>query len=122
MGMFNRYTGVVEPQETLKIEKDSEKTIKEILVNEGDSVSVGTPLFSYDTDEINLNLSQAELDLEGYTNEINALYTQIASLEKEKRSAASSDQLYYTTQIQEKQNEIRRAEYNKKSIKYAKKM
>lgn len=114
-GMFNRYTGVVEPQETLELEKDSEKTVKEILVNEGDAVTIGTPLFSYDTDEINLQLSQAELDSEGYTNEINALYAQIASLEKEKRSASSSDQLYYTTQIQEKQNEIRRAEYNKKS-------
>ena len=114
-GMINRFTGVVEPQETLDIEKSSEKTVKEILVNEGDSVTVGTPLFSYDTDEINLKLSQAQLDLEGFVNEINSLYTQIASLEKEKRSAPADEQLSYTTQIQEKQNDVRRAEYNKKS-------
>jgi len=114
-GLFNRYTGVIEPQETLNIKKSTDKTVREVLVKEGDSVSVGTPLFTYDTDEINLKLNQAILDLEGFGNEINSLYTQIAALEKEKRSASADEQLSYTTQIQEKQNDARRAEYNKKS-------
>lgn len=114
-GMFNRYTGVVEPQETLDIEANSGKKIKEIFVSEGDAVSIDTPLFSYDTDEINLQLSQAQLDLEGYANEISSLYSQIAALEKERSTASADDKLEYTTQIQEKQNAVRRAEYNQKS-------
>ena len=114
-GVLNRFTGVVDPQETLEIQKDSEKTIKDILVKEGDNVEIGTALFTYDTDEISLKLSQAQLDLEGLTNEISALYTQIAQTEKEKANAPQSEQLSYTTQIQSLQNDVRRAEYNKKS-------
>lgn len=114
-GVLNRFTGIVDPQETLEIQKDSEKTVKEILVKEGDNVEVGTALFTYDTDEISLKLSQAQLDLEGLTNEISALYTQIAQTEKEKANAPQSEQLSYTTQIQSLQNDARRAEYNKKS-------
>lgn len=114
-GVLNRFTGVVDPQETLEIQKSSDKTVKEILVKEGEEVKAGTPLFTYDTDEISLKLSQAQLDLEGLTNDINALYTQIAQTEKEKANAPQSEQLSYTTQIQSLQNDARRAEYNKKS-------
>lgn len=114
-GVLNRYTGVVDPQETVEVQKSSDKTVKEILVKEGDEVSAGTPLFTYDTDEISLKLSQAELDLEGLNNDISALYTQISQTEKEKASAPQSEQLSYTTQIQSLQNDVRRAEYNKKS-------
>ena len=75
LGVLNRYTGVVDPQETLEIQKNSDKTVKEIFVEEGDEVSAGTPLFSYDTDAISLELSQAQLDLESLNNDISALYT-----------------------------------------------
>lgn len=114
-GVLNRFTGVVDPQETLEIQKSTDKTVKDILVKEGDQVTAGTPLFTYDTDEISLKLSQAQLDLEGLTNDISALYTQIAQTEKEKANAPQSEQLSYTTQIQSLQNDVRRAEYNKKS-------
>lgn len=114
-GVLNRFTGVVDPQETLEIQKSSDKTVKEILIKEGEEVKAGTPLFTYDTDEISLKLSQAQLDLEGLTNDISALYTQIAQTEKEKANAPQSEQLSYTTQIQSLQNDVRRAEYNKKS-------
>ena len=115
LGVLNRYTGVVDPQETLEIQKNSDKTVKEIFVEEGDEVSAGTPLFSYDTDAISLELSQAQLDLESLNNDISALYTQISQMEKEKQQAPQDDQLSYTTQIQSLQNDVRRAEYNKKS-------
>lgn len=114
-GQLNRYSGIVEPQETLDIQKSSEKTIKDVLVKVGDSVSVGTPLFTYDTDEITLKLNQAQLDLESLNNDINALYAQISTLEKEKANASADDKLQYTTDILSAQNDVRRAEYNKKS-------
>lgn len=114
-GLVNRYAGVIEPQETKEIQKSSDKTVKEILVSEGDEVKVGTPLFSYDTDEMSMKLSQAQLDLESLDNDINSYNNQITTLEKEKASASANDKLNYTIQIQEVQNDILRAEYNKKS-------
>ena len=114
-GMFNRFSGVVEPQKTINIEKSSDKTVKEILVSAGDNVQVGTALFTYDTDEIAMKLQQAELDLESIENNINSLKNQISVLEKEKAKVSADEKLSYTTQIQEAQNELSRAEYNKKS-------
>lgn len=115
VGVLNRYSGVVEPQETVNVEKSSEKTVKDILVAEGDTVEIGTPLFTYDTDEISLKLSQAQLDLENLNNEITALNSQIATLEKERNSASADDKLDYTIQIQEAQNSLRQADYNRKA-------
>jgi len=114
-GLQNRYSGIVEPQETLEIKRDEERTVKEILVQEGDKVEVGTSLFTYDSDEIELKLSQAELDLEQLTNEVSTLNSQISLLEKEKANVSAEEKLAYTTQIQTAQNDVKRAEYNQKS-------
>lgn len=114
-GLQNRYSGIVEPQETLEIKRDEERTIDEVLVQVGDKVEAGTSLFTYDADEIELKLSQAELDLEQLTNEISTLNSQIALLEKEKANVSADEKLGYTTKIQTAQNDIKRAEYNQKS-------
>ena len=44
-GINNRYSGVVEPQETLEINKDSERKVKEVYVSVGDEVEEGTVTF-----------------------------------------------------------------------------
>ena len=61
-GMENRYAGVVESENTWKVEKNSEKTVKEVYVEVGQEVQVGTPLFSYDTEKFQSDLEQAQLD------------------------------------------------------------
>lgn len=114
-GTQNRFTGVVEAQETLEVKKSTDKTIKEIFVSAGDSVEIGTPLFEYDTDEIALKLQQERINLESITNEITGYYNQINELQKEKKTASADEQLSYTTQIQEAQLNAKRSEYNKKS-------
>jgi len=114
-GLQNRYSGIVEPQETLEIKRDEERTVREVLVQVGDKVEAGTSLFTYNTDEIELKLRQAELDLEQLTNEISTLNSQIAQLEKEKANVSADEKLSYTTQIQTGQNDVKRAEYNQKS-------
>ena len=43
-GSADKYSGVVEAADTMDIKADSEKTVKDILVSEGDEVQVGTPL------------------------------------------------------------------------------
>lgn len=58
-GTVNRFAGIVEPQQTIKIPKASDRKIKEVFVKEGDTVKKGTELFSYDTDETQMKLSQS---------------------------------------------------------------
>ena len=70
LGSLPRYSGVVEPQATYSIQKDATKTVAEIYVTEGDQVNPGDALFRYDTEELQLQLDQAELDLEGIENQM----------------------------------------------------
>lgn len=113
-GMQNRYSGVVEAQETIDIEKDSERTVSKVSVKEGDVVKKGDVLFEYDTDEADMALEQAKLELERIKNTISGTYSQITELEKERKKAASSEKLEYTLQIQEAQASIKTEEYNAK--------
>ncbi|MBR0341809.1 MAG: efflux RND transporter periplasmic adaptor subunit [Oscillospiraceae bacterium] len=64
MGVANRFSGVVEAQQTVDYQLDTSKTLKETFVKEGDSVKIGDPLFSYDTDSINLDIAQKKLDIQ----------------------------------------------------------
>ena len=114
-GALNRFAGVVETQEKLEIQPNQEKTVKEIYVEEGQEVEVGTPLFSYDTENDKENLSKAQLELERISNTIGNKYNEIAALEKEKRNASSDAKLDYTLQIQSAQMELKQSEYEKKS-------
>ena len=61
-----------------------------------------------------MTLDQGKLELEKITNNISSLNSQIATLTTEKKSAPASEQLSYTTQIQELQMEIKQEEYNYK--------
>lgn len=114
-GLENRYSGVVEPQETIEINRNQERKIKELYVKVGDKVEEGTELFAYDTDEMSLNLSQSELELERLGASITNLNEQIQLLKSQKASASQEEKLEYTTQILNMENELKRAEYDKKS-------
>ena len=114
-GVQNRYMGVVQPQETVEINADSERTISEILVAVGDEVTEGTPLFTYDTEDLSLELEQSKLELENQDIEINNYRNQIRDLEKERTAAAEANKFEYTTQIQTIQTQIKQAEFTKSS-------
>ena len=101
LGMVNRFSGVVEPQATWSVAKNSEVEIEEIMVSEGDEVEEGEVLFVYSTDKYEEELQQAEIDLERLNNEYQSTEETIAQLEKEKKSASSSEQANYTIQIKE---------------------
>ncbi|MDE6905847.1 MAG: efflux RND transporter periplasmic adaptor subunit [Lachnospiraceae bacterium] len=116
-GMQNRYSGLVQPQKTVDITADSERTIKEFLVKEGDTVEEGTPLFVYDTEDLEMELQQAKLEIENQDLEISGYRSQIAELEKERNAASEDGKFEYTTQIQSVQTQIRQAEYEKSSKK-----
>ena len=42
-GTVNRFAGIVEPQQTIKIQKASDRKIKEVFVKEGDTVKKRAP-------------------------------------------------------------------------------
>ncbi len=114
-GNINRFAGVVESQKTVNIAQNSERTVKQVFVEEGQEVSKGTVLFVYDTEETEESLEKAKLEYERTENEIENKKSEIAVLEKEKRSASSSEQLDYTIQIQSAQLDLKQSEYSLKS-------
>lgn len=114
-GVTNRYSGVVEPQEMLEVKKDAEREVKEVFVSVGDEVEEGTVLFSYDTEDMQLQLDQMKLDLEGIGNEISNYNAQIAELQQEKATMPADQQFEYTTQIQTLQTSIKQAEFSRTS-------
>lgn len=112
MGLYDRYAGIVEAGETVDIEKSDSMEVDEVLVKVGQSVNEGDVLFTYNTGAISLELDKMELELEQLKNTVSTKNTQIKTLEKEKTSAPSSEQLDYTLQIQTLQIDVKEAEYN----------
>lgn len=108
-----RYSGLVEPQKITKVNKDESRTVSEVHVSEGDPVYVGDPLFTYDTGEIDLSIRQAELELEGISNQLTTLQDQKATLEKQLKDASKDDEFKYTVEIQSVDLQIRSQEYQR---------
>ena len=101
LGMINRFAGIIEPQGTWSVNKNTDAEIEEIYVSEGDEVEEGQALFVYSTTKYEEDLQQAKIDLERLHNEYDSTVETIAQLEKEKKSASSSEQANYTVQIKE---------------------
>ena len=111
-GTVNRFSGVVESQETWSVAQNQEKTVKEVLVQVGQEVTKGTALFSYDTEKFQSDLAQAQLDLERLQNEVSSMQTAIQDLEKEKKQADSGSQATYTLQIQDQQLQVKQKQFD----------
>ena len=114
-GVSNRYAGVVEPQETVSVELESGRTVKEVQVKTGDQVKKGQLLFEYDLSSIQESLEEAQLDLDRLKNEASSLNERIATLEKEKKKASQDNQLSYTIEIETNKMNLKKNEYSQKS-------
>ena len=108
----DRFAGMVVSESVTEIEKDSDKSIAELLVKAGDDVVEGQELFSYDTDELQLTLDKQRLELEQLEAMVENYKEQIEDLEAEREYAWGSDQLQYTVQIQTMQVDLKEAELN----------
>ena len=109
-GMINRFSGVIESQETWSVNQNSEYEIKEIHVTVGQEVKEGDPLFTYDIEKFQSDLTQAEIDLERLNNELTSMQTIKEQLEKDIKKASSSEKANYTIQIQEQELNIKQKE------------
>ena len=111
----DRFAGLVVSENVTEITKDSEKTIEELKVREGDDVNVGQELFSYDTEELQLTLDKQRLEQEQLAATIESYTNQIAALEKEMKWVTASEKLEFTIEIQTMQVDLKEAELNLKT-------
>ena len=63
-GVLNRFAGVVEPQETVKVNIENNRTVTEVKVKVGDEVKKGQLLFEYDLSSIQDSLKEAKEKLD----------------------------------------------------------
>ncbi len=110
IGPGDYFLGIVVSEHVSKIEKDSDKSVKELLVQEGDNVTAGQALFSYDTDELQLNYDKKTLELEQLKASVESYKSQIKQLEKERAGVSGSEKLRYTLEIQTTQLNQKEAE------------
>jgi len=111
----DRFAGIVVSENVAQIRKDSDKTVAELLVKEGDDVQEGDVLFSYDLDELQLQLDKKNLEKEQLIASIENYKEQIAELEKQRNRVAEADKLQFTVQIQSTQVDLKEAELNLKT-------
>ena len=108
----DKFAGLVVSEHVAEIQKDSDKTIEALLVREGDDVTEGQELFSYDTDQLQLTLDKQRLELEQLQASIENFKDQIADLEKDRNRVSAANKLQYTVQIQSLQVDLKEAELN----------
>ena len=111
----NRFLGMVVSEHTAEINRDADKTIAELLVKEGDDVTEGQALFSYDTEELQLNLDKKNLELQQLKSSIETYKQKIATLEKERDTVSGTARLQYTVEIQSAQVDQKEAELKLKT-------
>ena len=108
----DRFAGIVVSENVAEIQKDSDKSIAELLVREGDDVTEGQELFSYDTEQLQLTLDKQKLEMEQLTATIESYKSQIEDLQKDEKKAKGTAKLQYTIQIQTMQVDLKEAELN----------
>lgn len=84
-GVLNRFAGVVEPQETVKVNIENNRTVTEVKVKVGDEVKKGQLLFEYDLSSIQDSLKEAQLALDRLRMKRSALMNRFPLLRKRKR-------------------------------------
>ena len=110
----DRFAGIVVSENITEIRKDDQMVVDELLVKEGDDVTEGQELFTYDTQQMQLSLDKQRLELEQMEATIENYKQQIKELERE-RNNASGNKLEYTVQIQTLEVDLKEAEINIKA-------
>ena len=108
----DRFAGLVVSENTTEIEKDSNKSVAERYVKEGQDVKEGDKLFTYDTEQLQLALDKQKLEKEQLAATIESYKSQIEDLQKDEKKAKGTAKLQYTIQIQTTQINLKEAELN----------
>lgn len=111
----DKFSGLVVSENLTEVKKDSDKQVTELLVKEGQDVKEGDPLFSYDTDQLQLSADKLDLEREQLSASLEDYQTQIGELERERDKVNANKKLQYTIQIQTAQVSLKEAELNLKT-------
>ena len=112
LGSVNRFAGVIVASGETRVEKDDSKTLASVSVSTGDTVTAGQVLFTYDSQQAQLDYDKAAIELEQLNITLQSYSEQKSALEAEKANAGEGEQLSYTIQIQELDTSIRETSYN----------
>lgn len=116
IGTTDRFSGIVVSESVSEIKKDDDKVVEEVYVKLGDDVKKDQPLFTYDTEQLQLNLEKQQLELAQLESSIENYTEQIAQLEKDRDKAwSSSDKLKFNLQIQTNQIDLKESELKLKT-------
>ncbi|MBE6946414.1 MAG: efflux RND transporter periplasmic adaptor subunit [Ruminococcaceae bacterium] len=108
----DRFAGLVVSENLTEIWRDSAQTVAEIYVEQGQDVNQGELLFAYDSEAMSLSMSKLELERDRLNNLVSTLKTQITALKNEQKKADKDKQLNYTIEIQDREFQLKEAEYN----------
>lgn len=112
----DRFSGIVVSESVSEIKKDDDKVVEEVYVKLGDDVKKDQPLFTYDTEQLQLNLEKQQLEVAQLQSSIENYGAQIVQLEKDRdRAWAASDKLKFNLQIQTNQIDLKEAELKLKT-------
>ena len=111
----DRYSGVVESQESIAVKKDNARTVAEIYVQVSQVIEKDTPLFRYDTQEAENSIANTELSIEENNIRIGQLNEDIKELQKERDAAPEDAKLEYTKSIQDAEMQIKTLQLNNKN-------
>lgn len=115
IGSVSRYNGIVETQDLIEINVDSSRKIDKIHVKVGDTVEIGQLLFTYDTNDLKLQLEQIHLEKESIKNDIASNEEQIKLLTEQMNAVVEAEKFEYSTQIKNIENDISQKNYDLQS-------
>ena len=78
-----RFAGMVVSENVVEIKRDSEKSILELYVSEGQKVSAGQKLFSYDSAALEIDLEKQQLEVTKMTEEQSSYNSQLNTLQNQ---------------------------------------
>lgn len=107
----DRFSGVVEAQKAIDINKIADKKVAELFVKAGDQVKAKSQLFRYDVSEAQKEIDTINLDIEEQNAIIAAKEKEIADLQSQLENASENNRLDIQTSISEAQNAVRQAQY-----------
>ena len=111
----DRFAGMVVSEHVTEVRKDSDKTVEELLVKEGDDVEEGQALFSYDVDQLQLAHDRQVLEVEQLKASIASYKNTIQNLEWERSSTYGTERLQYTVEIDSAKIDLKEAELKLKT-------
>ena len=108
----NRYSGIVQTQNTENYTLQSDKKVIETYVHKGDKVNAGDPLFKYDVSQASQSIVNTNLEIEGIMQTIQILKKEIHELNQQLQDAEGEEGVQIKSEISDKQLEIKQQEYD----------